>query len=149
MCIRDRLCSVHLQREICNRVRPKDKRAISSKLSEVFRKNDPKRTVEDGVEDFAKFAKEWHEHYPFLSKIADGERIHYYFTYLKYDVVVRWYIHSTNWIERFNRQIKKGATYKCDFPSVDSALHLVGSIALNSSYLGRRIGDLIGGLKKL
>ena len=41
------LCSVHLQREICNRVRPKDKRAISSKLSEVFRKNDPKRTVED------------------------------------------------------------------------------------------------------
>ena len=143
------LCSVHLQREICNRVRPKDKRAISSKLSEVFRKNDPKRTVEDGVKDFAKFAKEWHEHYPFLSKIADGERIHYYFTYLKYDVVVRRYIHSTNWIERFNRQIKKGATYKCAFPSVDSALHLVGSIALNSSYLGRRIGDLIGGLKKL
>ena len=58
-------------------------------------------------------------------------------------------IHSTNWIERFNRQIKKGATYKCAFPSVDSALHLVGSIAINSSYLGKRIGDLIGGLKKL
>ncbi len=68
---------------------------------------------------------------------------------VKYDVVVRRYIHSTNWIERFNRQIKKGATYKCALPSVDSALHLVGSIALNSSYLRRRIGDLIGGLKKL
>ena len=39
--------------------------------------------------------------------------------------------------------------FKCAFPSVDSALHLVGSIAINSSYLGRRIGDLIGGLKKL
>ena len=39
--------------------------------------------------------------------------------------------------------------FKCAFPSVDSALHLVGSIAINSSYLGRQIGDLIGGLKKL
>lgn len=143
------LCTVHLQREICNRVRPKDKQAVSADLREVFRKNDSKRTPSDGILDFKEFAEKWKDSYPFLTKIAYGSRIEYYFSYLKYDVGVRKYIHSTNWLERFNRQIKKGATYKCAFPSVDSALHLVGSVALNSSYLRVRIADLRGGLHKL
>lgn len=87
--------------------------------------------------------------YPFLKKIAYGERIEYYFTYLKYDVSVRKYIHSTNWVERFNREVKKAARYKCALPSVESGLHLVSSIARNATYLKKRIGDLTAGLTKI
>lgn len=87
-------------------------------------------------------------HYPFLSKVAHGARIEYYFTYLKYDVRVRRYIHSTNWLERFNREIKKGARYKCALLSVESALHIIGSIATNATYLRKRIGILSAGLTK-
>lgn len=85
-----------------------------------------------------------------FSPIASGKWIAYYFTYLKYEVVARKYIHSTNWLERFNGQIKKGARYnRCALPSIDSALHLIGNIALNTTYLRKKIGDLTAGLRKV
>lgn len=143
------LCTVHLQREIARKVRPKDKSAIASDLQEVFRKEDSSRSSIDGLASFRSVAERWSKSYPFLCKMAYGNRIEYYFTYLKYEVGVRKYIHSTNWIERFNRQIKKGARYKCALPSVDSALHLIGSIGINATYLRKRIGDLTSGLRKI
>ena len=143
------LCTVHLQRELTRKVRPRDKSAFTSDLSEVFSKEGSRRSPLDGLMSFRAFSGRWSEHYPFLSKIAYGKRIEYYFTYLKYDVSVRRYIHSTNWLERFNREIKKGARYKCALPSVESALHLVGSIATNATYLRKRIGDLSAGLTKI
>ncbi|MDN4754107.1 IS256 family transposase [Porphyromonadaceae bacterium W3.11] len=142
------LCTVHLQREITRKIRPRDKSAIASDLQEVFSKDGSRSSPLDGLESFKNFAFRWRKSYPFLTKIANGQRIEYYFTYLKYDVSVRKYIHSTNWIERFNRQVKKGARYKCALPSVESALHLIGSIAINANYLKKRIGDLTLGLRK-
>lgn len=88
-------------------------------------------------------------HYPFLSKVAHGERIEYYFTHFSYDVRAPRNIHSTNWQERFNREIKKGARYKCALLSIESALHLIGSIATNATYLRKRIGNLSAGLTKI
>lgn len=143
------LCTIHLQRELSRKVRPRDKSAFNSDLNEVFSKEDSKRTPADGLEAFKAFAMRWKKQYPFLSRIAYGTRIRYYFTYLKYDVTIRKYIHSTNWLERFNREIKKGARYKCALPSVDSALHLIGTISTNATYLRKRIGDLTAGLTKI
>ena len=143
------LCTVHLQRELTRRVRPRDKPAFTGELNEVFGCGGAGRTPQEGVMGFRAFAGRWENHYPFLSKVAHGARIGYYFTYLKYDVRVRRYIHSTNWLERFNREIKKGARYKCALPSVQSALHLIGSIATNATYLRKRIGDLSAGLMKI
>lgn len=143
------LCTVHLQRELTRKIRPRDKPAFSEDLREVFSKESSQRSPSDGLVSFRAFARRWGRQYPFLSKIAEGDRIEYYFTYLKYDVGVRKYIHSTNWVERFNREVKKGARYKCALPSVEAALHLVGSIARNATYLRKRIGDLTAGLTKM
>lgn len=142
------LCTVHLQRELTRKVRPRDKSAFTGELNEVFSCGGAGCSPQEGVMRFRAFAGRWENHYPFLSKVAHGARIEFYFTYLKYDVRVRRYIHSTNWLERFNREIKKGARYKCALPSVQSALHLIGSIATNATYLRKRIGDLSAGLMK-
>ncbi|MFC4665254.1 transposase, partial [Falsiporphyromonas endometrii] len=69
-----------------------------------------------------------------------------YFTYLDYAPEVRPFIYSTNWVERFNRQIKKAVSYKAALPSVESALYLIGLVALNATYLHRKIGNLSVGL---
>lgn len=143
------LCTVHLQRELTRKVRPRDKSAFTGELNEVFSCGGAGRTPQEGVMRFRAFAGRWENHYPFLANVAHGARIEYYFTYLKYDVRVRRYIHSTNWLERFNREIKKGARYKCALPSVQSALHLIGSIATNATYLRKRIGDLSAGLMRI
>lgn len=143
------LCTVHLQRELTRKVRPRDKSAFTSELKEVFGREGARRSPLEGLISFRAFVSRWSGHYPFLTKIAYGKRIEYYFTYLKYDVSVRRYIHSTNWLERFNREIKKGTRYKCALPSVKSALHLIGSIATNATYLRKRIGDLTAGLTKI
>ncbi|WP_373720633.1 transposase [Bacteroides heparinolyticus] len=141
---------VHLQREPTRKVRPRNKTAVATDLQEVFSKRlstNPRRWID---ESFRAFADRWSGSYPFLSKIASGKWIAYYFTYLKYEVVARKYIHSTNWLERFNGQIKKGARYnRCALPSIDSALHLIGNIALNTTYLRKKIGDLTAGLRKV
>lgn len=143
------LCTVHLKREIEKKLRPKDKAEILGKIKEVFDPHNPLLTYQDAIEAFKKFAEEKQNTYPFLGKIANGSRIRFYFTFLKYEITVRKYIHSTNWIERFNRNVKKGAYYKCSFPSVESALYLVGGIASNATYLKRKIADLRRGLHKI
>lgn len=143
------LCTVHLKREIEKKLRPKDKAEILGKIKEVFDPHNPLLTYQDAIEAFKKFAEEKQKTYPFLGKIANGSRIRFYFTFLKYEITVRKYIHSTNWIERFNRNVKKGAYYKCSFPSVESALYLVGGIASNATYLKRKIADLRRGLHKI
>lgn len=143
------LCTVHLQRELSRKVRPKDKSAFMSDLEEVFSKDGTRKSSEEGLLSFRDFSRKWSRSYPFLSKMAYGPRIEYYFTYLKYEVSARRYIHSTNWVERFNRQIKKAARYKTSLPSPESALHLIGGIAINTTYLKKRIGDLTVGLRKI
>lgn len=62
---------------------------------------------------------------------------------------MRKYIHRSNWVVRFNRQIRNAARYKTSLPSPESALHLVGGIAINTTYLGKKIGDLTVGLRKI
>lgn len=142
------LCTVHLQRELTSKVRPKEKQAFTQELKEVFSKDSSKRSPIDGLISFRSFAMKWSKSYPFLMRIAYSNRIDYYFTYLKYDVSIRRFIHSTNWIERFNREIKKATRYKGSFPSVSSAIHLIGSIATNATYLHKKIGELSAGLQR-
>lgn len=93
------LCAVHLRRELTRKVRPRDKSAFTGELHEVSGYGSAGRAPLEWVMRFRAFADRWGGgHYPFLSKVARGERIVDYFTYLKYDVRGRRYIHSTNWL---------------------------------------------------
>lgn len=143
------LCTLHLRREIGKKLRPKDRAQVAQEIKEIFDNKSPNFSPQEGIRQFKEFAQRWGYAYPFLLRLANGSRLPYYFTFLKYEPRVRSYIHSTNWIERFNKEIKKGTHSKGAFPSIASAIHLVASIARHASYLKIKIGNLTGGLKKL
>lgn len=140
------LCTVHKKRELQSKVRPRDKALFSSELKEVFSTESSVRSSREGVERMKAFCARWGRSYPFLLKFGESPRLPFYFTYLDYAPEVRPFIYSTNWVERFNRQIKKAVSYKAALPSVDSALYLIGLVALNATYLHRKIGNLSAGL---
>lgn len=142
------LCAIHKQRELLNKVRPRDKTLFTSELKEVFSTESTVRNAHEGVERMKEFCRRWGASYPFLLKFRESPRLPFYFTYLDYAPQIRPFIYSTNWVERFNRQIKKASSYKGALPSVDAAIYLIGLISLNSKYLNRKIGNLSAGLTK-
>ena len=143
------LCTVHAEREILNRVRSKDRVAVSEDLKGVFSKTSDVPGHEKGLEKFEVFCKKWGESYPFLKNKAKDPRSRYLFTYLDYLPEQRSYIYTTNWVERFNRNIKGSSKKKMQYPSPESALNHLSNIAMHADYLRRKIGPLKGGLRKI
>ena len=143
------LCTVHAEREILTRVRAKDRATISEELKGVFIKTSDVRGHKQGIEKYQAFCKKWGKSYPFLKNKADDARSRYLFTYLDYLPEQRSYIYTTNWVERFNRNIKGSSKKKMQYPSPESALNHLSNIAMHADYLRRKIGPLKGGLRKI
>jgi putative transposase len=141
------LCTVHMERELSYKPRREDKSELMSDFKEVFRPG-KYETPEEGREAFLQVCQKWEKKYRLYRKYKDSPRLIYYFTYLKYSSYQQRYIHSTNWVERFNRNIKKATHSKCQMPSPEEGVYLIGLVAWEATYLKYRITDLIGGLRK-
>ncbi|MBK7354035.1 MAG: transposase [Nitrosomonas sp.] len=49
----------------------------------------------------------------------------YYYQYLNYPVQLRRMLYTTNWIERFNKEIRKTTQHVNSFPNPNAALNLI------------------------
>lgn len=118
-------CVVHKIRNILLKVRSKDKEQIANDLKNIFDLDNPNHTFEEGKTRIKLFLEKWKKSYPYLYRKFDDQTIDYYFQYLKFPVVIRRLIYTTNWIERLNKHLRKVEKNKNSFPNEDSAINLL------------------------
>lgn len=116
-------CVIHKQRNILNKVRPKDKREVAEDLKEVFNNFDKDATIEKALKKKDEFVEKWKTKYPNLKN--HFKEIEYYFTYIKFDYRIRRMIYTTNSVENLNRQIRKTTRNKLSFESSERLLDYV------------------------
>lgn len=118
-------CIVHKQRNLKKKVRSSEKAELRADFKAVFDINNPLLTIEEAKHNLNKFIDKWGKKYYSIKAQFKEEKIDYYFTYLKYPVVFRKMMYTTNWIESLNKQIKRTTKIRGSFPNEDSALNLV------------------------
>ena len=118
-------CVVHLQRNLLNKVRPKDKAELGLDLKEVFNNFETISSKKEMKIKIEKFVKKWRDSYKFLLKLKNDDYICDYTTYIDYPVEVRRMIYTTNSIENLNRQIRKVTKTKVTFDKEENLLDLI------------------------
>jgi len=130
-------CRVHFMREALKLVKHEKKKELSSKLRLAF---EAQPQVQDGEElsetelgerrfvavykEFKRLSGELEKSYPKLSALID-DGIDDVLTYLQFPEAHHRKIHSTNLIERLNREIKRRARAVSLFPNDQAILRLV------------------------
>ncbi len=66
----------------------------------------------------------------------------WYFTYLDYDYRIQTMIHSTNWIERLNRDYKRTTRMRGALPNPESVILLLGFVAMTRKAYERKVPKL-------
>lgn len=123
------LCTVHLKRNLINKIKPKDKADMAKELKQLF---DPLQeiTPEQACHNFKNMIVTWTKSYPILKNYLK-DRYALYFTYFKYEKQIRTMIYTTNWIERLNKDFKRVLKMRGAMPNADSVLLLMGNVAKN------------------
>ena len=117
------LCVTHLKRNVLGKVSKKDRTEMANDLREIFKTTDKNDAPEKGWQRWNEFIDKWSKKYRFLSSYK-SDRYRLYFTYLGYDYNIRSMIYTTNWIERFNRQLRRVTRMRASMPTIDSVLNL-------------------------
>ena len=115
----------------------KHRREIADDLKVVFDMDKADDMLEKAYKRADTFAQKWSKHYPHIKKFSDKNEIKYYFSYLEFDHKFWRMIYTTNWIERFNKSIKRTTKIRNSMPSIDSVLTLISKVAMeqnNSTY---------------
>lgn len=123
-------CVVHKMRNILNKVRAFDKEEVSKDLKTVFNlylETDNIDSVKNRLHIFIDKRK---KQYPFIKNSFDEWIIDYYFTYLNFPFIIRNMIYTTNWLERFNRWVKKKIKIRNWLPSESAVMKLIFSTVL-------------------
>lgn len=124
-------CTVHLKRNILSYVKKEHKREIMEDFDEVLNPDDKNYTKEEAMKKLKEFSQKWGKYYKYIQHLPQKEDIEYYFTYLDYDYRIRRMIYSTNWIERFNKSCRRTLKIRNSFPTPESALALITSVAMD------------------
>lgn len=125
-CSKLQRCVVHLQRNILNKIRPKDKEELAAGLKSAFNNFDSASSKEEAMLKLKSFVARWQSSYgSILSKLLDEEFIIDYLTYIDYPPAVRRMIYTTNGIENLNRQIRKVTKTKVTFENDRRLLDLI------------------------
>jgi len=135
-------CVVHLQRNILKRVKSKEKFQVSKELKDIFRTGDSRYTREEALQRWYKFLDKWGKVYPSLNRMKKNIRYQWYFSYLSYDYRIQSMIYTTNWIERLNRDYKRVTRMRGAFPNPESALLLLGHVAMTRKAYDKKISSL-------
>jgi len=88
-------------------------------------------TKEMALKRLDTFLEKWKKHYPSFESMFDERHRASLFTYLEFPHTIRRMIYTTNWIERLNRDIRKGTRQRLSFPNPDSALNLIWAIVVD------------------
>jgi len=126
-------CIVHLQRIIQKYVRTTDRKELAQDFREILSPDDPTNTKEKVEIALENLAQKWEVKNKSLSKYLRTFEWQPYFTYLDYSVKIRRMIYTTNWIERFNRSARRTLKIRGAFPSPESVLSLITSVAIDKS----------------
>ncbi|WP_457617888.1 IS256 family transposase [Lutibacter sp.] len=126
-------CIVHLQRTLQAYVRKTDRAEIAEDLRYLFSPDDKDYKKENVPIRIEEIALKWEKKYKALAKYLKTFNWQPYFTYLDYNVKVRRMLYTTNWIERFNRSARRTLKIRGAFPSDDSVLALITSVAIEKS----------------
>lgn len=124
-------CTVHLQRNLMSRVRPDDKSEIARDLSSIFNPDNPDNSIELALRNFEEFKIKWELKYSGLKSYFKKFDFIPYLTFLNYDYRVRRMLYTTNWIERFNKSARRTLKVRGAFPTEESVLALITSVAIS------------------
>lgn len=143
------LCTIHLQRNVQKRIKPKDKAYVAEDFKDVFRTGDRYDSRTKGWERWVSFCRKWGRYYPSIKRMAEDQRYKLYFTYLDYDYRIHSMIYSTNWIERLNRDYKRTTRMRGALPNAEATILLLGYVAMTRSAYQRKLPKINYETKKL
>lgn len=107
-------CLLHLSRNIAQKVRIKDRKAITEDFKKVY----SCENEADARDEFIRFLDKWESHYGRLCKtLRETENI---FTFYQYPKEIRSSIYTNNVIEGYNKQLKRCSKKKEQFPNESS-----------------------------
>ncbi len=136
------LCTIHLQRNIQKRIKPKDKSEVAKDFKDVFRTGDRHDNSVLGWKRWETFCIKWGRFYPTIRRMKEDNRYKLYFTYLNYDYRIHNMIYSTNWIERLNRDYKRTTRMRGALPSPEATILLLGHVAMTRNAYQRKVPKL-------
>lgn len=111
----------------------KHRREVADDLKIIFAMDDANDSLQAANKRAKDFSDKWSKHYPHVAKFSNENEMSYYFTYLKFNHKIWRMIYTSNWIERFNKDIKRTTKIRNSMPSVKSCLTLLRKIAMNKN----------------
>lgn len=107
-------CWTHVARNVMKHVRAKDKSKVMDDLKPVYKAE----TIEKAKEFLDSFMKKYAVVYPKAVKVLkDNDSL---FTFYEFPTQIKASIYTTNLIEGFNKNLKRGTKRKEQFPNEDS-----------------------------
>jgi transposase-like protein len=126
-------CVAHLKRNMLNRVRFGDKRAIADDLRDVFRTKNRTYTSEKAWNAWQLLCKNWGKDYRSIKRMSEDPGYRYYFTYLNYHYRIQAMIYTTNWIERLQRDFRRVLRMRGAMPNEESVIVLMAKTAMDKT----------------
>lgn len=119
-------CIVHQIRNSIRFVGYKDLKAVTTDLKPIYQAS----SEELGLEALKAFEEKWGDKYPVIAKswIDNWAELS---TFFKYPKELRRIIYTTNFIEGFNRQLRKPTKSKSIFPSDESLLKMLYLVTMD------------------
>ena len=129
------LCSVHFKRNILKVVPRKDSKTILEEINILLRSS----TIQDAIDYANGMAAVYETSHPRLVKYLSNNLMDV-LTFLAFPKSHHRKIHSTNMLERFNREVKRKTKVVGVFPGDNSVLHLLVPLAVdtNAKWLDRK-----------
>ena len=128
---RHQLCCVHLMRNIAFKAKSCEKKEVYRDLKKVFDIQNPIHTKESALNRFESFKDKWCLKNKSFGRYLKKMNIYPYLTYLEYEFKVRSLIYTTNWIERFNKSVRKTLKIRGGMPDSESVLALISAVGIN------------------
>jgi len=127
-------CWTHIARNVMKHVRSKDKKTVMDDLKQVYNA----RSVETAKNILYDFLSKYQSIYPKIVSILSD--ITSLFSFYEFPASIRRSIYTTNLIENFNKNLKRGTKRKEQFPNEDSLDRFVCSNCIDyNQKFGRRI----------
>ena len=114
------LCTIHASRNFESHVKVQDRNEIDSDLKVIFLS----RTREDALNQFTEFKSKWSSKYP--RPVYNMEKnLGILLKYYDYPEPIRRSIHSSNLIERMNKEIRRRIKIIDFLPTEESAMKII------------------------
>lgn len=126
-------CVTHLKRNMLNKVRHGDKKAMANDLRDVFRTADRAYTPEKAWHAWQMLCKKWGNDYRSIKRMSADPGYRYYFTYLNYHYRIQSMIYTTNWIERLQRDFRRVLRMRGAMPNEESVIVLMSKTAMDKT----------------